>query len=134
MQWLKEIYTSQFNPAMDRNAKPRCLEEVRAVFRLILNKTIVVEWFESHMFSAPVTEALGLLLRNQLDRFVKAYYGDIFIQYPHEQATTSFIWRYVLDHVAYDNQQTYCELWRSDFNSRLGTMRLSQDYNRENYH
>lgn len=48
-----------------------------------------------------------------------AYYEEAFLQYPQDQATISFILRYVLDHVTYDNQQTYCELWRSHFNARL---------------
>jgi hypothetical protein len=123
-QWLRELYPAQFNPTMDLNTNEDAsleLEEVRALFRAILAGHISRQWFSNHeqMFSPPVMESLGLLLRNQRDRFMMSYYGDVFLEYPQDEPTNRFIWRQVFQHVAYDNLDTRSELWRVDFNAQL---------------
>ena len=91
------------------------LEEIRSVFRAILARHIEPSWFESTMFAPDVTEALGLVLRNQRDRFMTDYYDTMSLQYPEEASAVSFTWRYVLDHIAYDNQE-HNQLWRVQYN------------------
>ena len=70
------------------------------------------------MFAPDVTESLGLVLRNQRDRFISDYYDTLAIQYPYGEAAISFTWRYVLEHVAYDRQEQH-QLWRVQYNDRL---------------
>jgi hypothetical protein len=122
--WLREVYPSQFNPAIDQNAEQDAsleLEEIRAVFRMILNDQLQQDWFETTMFSPSVNEALGLLLRNQVERFTEAYYQQAGLALPEDPTVISFIWRYAMDHIAYDNQLTHCDMWRSDFHARLAS-------------
>ena len=48
--WLREVYPSQFSPAFDQNAEQDAsleLEEVRGVFRMMLNNQIQQDWFET---------------------------------------------------------------------------------------
>ena len=83
--WLREVYPSQFNPALDQNAEQDAsleLEEVRALFRMVINDHIQQDWFETSMFSPSLAEALGLLLRNQVDRFTKTYYQQASLPFP----------------------------------------------------
>ena len=122
-RWLQEIYPSQFGPAVSMNELPAAsleLEEVRSVFRAILARHIVPGWFESMMFAPDVTEALGLMLRNQRDRFMSDYYETLSLQYPEEESAVSFTWRYVFDHIAYDNQE----------HSQLGRVQYKDSYMR----
>ena len=86
---------------------------------MILGGHIQQDWFESTMFSPSVTEALGLLLRNQVERLTIAYYQQAALPLPDDPTVISFIWRYVMDNIAYDNQLVYCDMWRSNFHMRL---------------
>ena len=97
------------------------LEEVRALFRAILSGHISRQWFHNadQMFSPPVMESLGLLLRNQRDRFIMSYYRNVFLDYLQDEPTNRFIWRQVFHHVAQDNLDVRSELWRVDFNAEL---------------
>ena len=93
---LREIYPSQFSPAADLNADDNAsleLEEIRSVFRALLSKSIKPAWFRDRIFNASVRESLGLVLRNQRDRFLLSYYQGIFIDYPQDEETNRFIWR-----------------------------------------
>ena len=99
-QWLRELYPSQFNPTMDLNTNEDAsleLEEIRALFRAILSGHISRQWFHNtaQKFTPPVMKSLGLLLRNQRDRFIMSYYGDVFLDYPQDEPTNRFIWRQV---------------------------------------
>lgn len=66
-----------------------------------------------------ISNPLGLVLRNQRDRFLLSYYQGIFIVYPLDEETNRFIWRYVFALVAHDNQLLHSGLWRADFHSQL---------------
>jgi len=66
-----------------------------------------------------VRENLSLVLCNQRDRFLLSYYQRISIDYPEDEGTKAFIWRYVLSLIAQDDQNMHVELWRADFHSQL---------------
>jgi len=120
--WLREIYPSQFSPAVDLNADDNAsleLEEIRSVFRALLSKHIEPLWFTGRIFNASVHESFGLVLRNQRDRFLLSYYEHISVDCPQDEETNRFIWRYVFGLVSHDNQLMHSELWRADFYSQL---------------
>ena len=120
--WLREIYPSQFSPAADLNADDNAsleLEEIRSTFRALLSGNIKPIWFVPRVFNASVRESLGLVLRNQRDRFFLSYYQGIAIDYPQDEDTNRFVWRYVFTLIARHNQLLHSELWRADFHSQL---------------
>lgn len=43
------------------------------------------------------------------------YYETLSIHYPQGESAVSFTWRYVFDHIAYDNQE-HNQLWRVQYN------------------
>jgi len=105
--WLRELYSSQFSPVADLNADDNAsleLEEIRAVFRARLIKPV---WFHTAIFNASVRESLGLVLRNQRDRFLLPYYKHISMDCPEDAGTKAFIWRYVLSSIARDDQNRH---------------------------
>jgi hypothetical protein len=120
--WLRELYPGHFNPVFNLNAtdyESMQLEEVRALFRAILSGHIKRVWFQTKMFNSPVGESLHLVLVNQRNRFLLSYYKGIFVDYPQDEETNRFIWRYVFELIAHDNQIMHSGLWRTDFHSRL---------------
>jgi hypothetical protein len=105
--WMRELYPSQFSPAVDLNADDNAsleLEEIRSVFRALLSKNIKPVWFKDRISNASVRESRGLVFRNQRDKFLLSYYQGIFIDYPQDEETNRFIWRYVFGLVAHHSQ------------------------------
>jgi hypothetical protein len=105
-----------FSPVADLNA---CDNASLEVFRALQERLITPVWFRPTIFNASVRESLGLELRNQRDRFLLSYYQHMSMDYPEDEGTKAFIWRYVLGSIAQDDQTMYLELWRADFHSQL---------------
>jgi hypothetical protein len=120
--WLRELYPGHFNPVSNLNAndyESLQLDEIRAVFCALLSGNIKRLWFQATIFNSSVSESLRLVLVNQRDRFLLSYYKGIFVDYPQDEETNRFIWRYVFELIANDNQVMHSGLWRTDFHSRL---------------
>lgn len=113
--WLREIYPQIFNKQdfYDKDYE-NCslqLEEIRAVFRAIIEEHIKEEWFSDKIFSPELGESLALVLRNQRDRLLLDYYQRLDINFPSDKNENQSIWRQVLHHVAFNNQLIESQLW-----------------------
>jgi len=73
--WLREIYPQFFNKQdlfhKDHERDSLQLEEIRAVFRAIIDGHIKEEWFLDTMFTPELGESLALLLRNTVKKLVR---------------------------------------------------------------
>jgi hypothetical protein len=79
--WLREIYPQFFNKQDLFHENHECdslqLEEIRAVFRALIEEHIKEEWFLDTMFTPELGESLALLLRNQRDRMLLNYHQNL---------------------------------------------------------
>jgi hypothetical protein len=114
-QWLQEIYPYEFRASAlfdDNQQDSLQLDETLYLYQAFLNKHICQEWFTTKMFTPPLAESLALVLRNQRDRFMLDYYATHENDFPHVQSTHHLIWRTVMEHIAYNNQQTVHDHWQ----------------------
>ena len=87
------------------------IEEIRAVFRALIEEHIKEEWFLDTMFDPELGESLALLLRNQRDRMLLDYHKRLNIDYPYGSIENKSIWRQVFHHIAFDDQIIDSGLW-----------------------
>lgn len=84
--WLRELYPQIFNQQEmfneDHEIDSLQLEEIRAVFRALIEKHIKEEWFFDKMFTPELGESFALLLRNQRDRLLLDYFQRLNLDYP----------------------------------------------------
>ena len=113
--WLREIYPQFFNQQKmfneDHELDSLQLEEIRAVFRALIEKHIKEEWFFDKMFTPELGESFALLLRNQHDRLLLDYFKRLNLDYPFGNTSNRSIWRQVFHHIAYNDQVIDGELW-----------------------
>ena len=113
--WLRELYPQIFNHQQyfhpDHQHDSLQLEEIRAIFRAVIDKHIKQEWFIDNMFTEELGESLALLLRNQRDRILLDYFQRLNIDYPFGQNANMSIWRQVMNNIAYDNQKLDYDMW-----------------------
>ena len=121
--WLRELYPHFFNhqDLFDKYHEKDSLqlEEIRAVFRALIEEHIKQEWFSQDMFTPELGESLALLLRNQRDRMLLDYYQRYIIDYPFGMNANMSIWRQVFHHIAYDNQIIEADLWMLTVSEQL---------------
>ena len=117
-QWLRELYPYEFRAyhtyAVDQDSSLE-LAEIRCLFQALLNESISLNWFNGPFFTPPLAESLALLLRNQIDRFLLDFYNNQDLTHPRSQATHRLIARTVIQHIAFSNQRTDWESWRTVF-------------------
>jgi len=113
--WIREIYPQYFNKQDLFHENHECdslqLEEIRAVFRALIEEHIKEEWFLDTMFTPELGESLALLLRNQRDRMLLNYHQNLNIDHPYGSIENKSIWRQVFHHIAFDDQNIDSGLW-----------------------
>lgn len=75
----------------------------------------MVLFFANGFVPPPVAESLALLLRNQHDRFMLAFYDSYDHVHPHRQSTHQLIWRTIILHIAHNDQRVDYNEWQLVF-------------------